>query len=108
MKITDEIDAMRTMDFEPTLFLVMPRIFCISYFIAFISFFADIVGIFGGMVIAYTDLDVTFFEFINRMGQEVPVKHLLIGFLNLYFWNSYCNNWLLQRLSSTKQHYKYR
>ena len=79
MKITDEIDAMRTMDFEPTLFLVLPRIFALVIALPLLVFFADIVGIFGGMVIAFTDLDVTFFEFINRMGQEVPLKHLLIG-----------------------------
>ena len=85
MKITDEIDAMRTMDFEPTLFLVMPRIFALVISLPLLVFFADIVGIFGGMVIAYTDLDVTFFEFINRMGQEVPVKHLLIGVFKSIF-----------------------
>ena len=79
MKITDEIDAMRTMDFEPTLFLVLPRIFALVISLPLLVFFADIIGIFGGMVIAYINLDVTFTEFIARMGQEVPVKHLLIG-----------------------------
>jgi phospholipid/cholesterol/gamma-HCH transport system permease protein len=79
MKITDEIDAMRTMDFEPTLFLVLPRIFALVIALPLLVFFADIIGIFGGMVIAYINLDVTFTEFISRMGQEVPVKHLVIG-----------------------------
>ena len=86
MKITDEIDAMRTMDFEPTIFLVLPRIFALVIALPLLVFFADIIGIFGGMVIAYIDLNVTFFEFINRMGQEVPVKHLLIGvFKSIFF-----------------------
>ena len=86
MKITDEIDAMRTMDFEPTLFLVLPRIFALVIALPLLVFFADIIGIVGGMVIAYIDLDVTFSEFINRMGQEVPVKHLLIGvFKSIFF-----------------------
>ena len=86
MKITDEIDAMRTMDFEPTLFLTLPRIFALVISLPLLVFFADMIGLFGGMVIAYADLDVTFFEFINRMGQEVPVKHLLIGvFKSIFF-----------------------
>ena len=86
MKITDEIDAMRTMDFEPTLFLVLPRIFALVIVLPLLVFFADIIGIFGGMVIAYVDLDITFAEFVNRMGQEVPVKHLLIGvFKSIFF-----------------------
>ena len=66
MKITDEIDAMRTMDFEPTLFLVLPRIFALVIALPLLVFFADIIGIFGGMVIAYVDLDITFAEFVNR------------------------------------------
>ena len=86
MKITDEIDAMRTMDFEPTLFLVLPRIFALVISLPLLVFFADMIGIFGGMVIAYLDLDVTFTEFISRMGQEVPLKHLLIGvFKSIFF-----------------------
>ncbi len=86
MKITDEIDAMRTMNFEPTLFLTLPRIFALVISLPLLVFFADIVGIFGGMVIAYIDLDVTFTEFISRMGQEVPLKHLLIGVFKSVFF----------------------
>lgn len=86
MKITDEIDAMKTMDFEPTIFLVLPRIFALVISLPLLVFFADMIGIFGGMVIAYLDLDVTFTEFISRMGQEVPLKHLLIGvFKSIFF-----------------------
>ena len=43
MKITDEIDAMRTMDFEPTMFLVLPRIFALVIALPLLVFFADIV-----------------------------------------------------------------
>ncbi|MFA6741866.1 MAG: ABC transporter permease [Arcobacteraceae bacterium] len=86
MKITDEIDAMRTMDFEPTMFLILPRIFALVISLPLLVFFADMLGVFGGMVIAYADLDVTFTEFINRMGQEVPLKHLLIGVFKSVFF----------------------
>jgi phospholipid/cholesterol/gamma-HCH transport system permease protein len=86
MKITDEIDAMRTMNFEPTLFLTLPRIFALVISLPLLVFFADIVGVFGGMVIAYIDLDVTFLEFIHRIGTEVPLKHFLIGIFKAIFF----------------------
>jgi len=86
MKITDEIDAMRTMNFEPTLFLTLPRIFALVLSLPLLVFFADIVGIFGGMVIAYIDLDVTFLEFFNRIQNEVPLKHFLIGIFKSIFF----------------------
>ncbi len=86
MKITEEIDAMRTMNFEPTLFLTLPRIFALVISLPLLVFFADFVGIFGGMVISYIDLDISFGEFINRLGQEIPLKHFVIGIFKSVFF----------------------
>jgi phospholipid/cholesterol/gamma-HCH transport system permease protein len=86
MKITDEIDAMRTMNFEPMLFLTLPRIFALVISLPLLVFFADIIGIFGGMVIASIDLDVSFSEFINRIATEVPLKHFLLGIFKSIFF----------------------
>ena len=86
MKITDEIDAMRTMDFEPTLFLTLPRIFALIISLPLLVFFADIIGVMGGMLIAYIDLNVTFFDFIQRIQTEVPLKHFMIGIFKAIFF----------------------
>ena len=86
MKITEEIDAMRTMNFEPIIFLTIPRIFALCISLPLLVFFADIVGVIGGMVIAYTSLDITYIEFINRLQNEVPVKHLLLGVFKALFF----------------------
>lgn len=86
MKITEEVDAMRTMNFEPTLFLTLPRILALCISLPLLVFFADIIGVFGGMVIAYTSLDVTFVEFINRLHNEVPLKHLFLGVFKAIFF----------------------
>ena len=62
------------------------RIFALVISLPLLVLFADVIGVFGGMVIAYLDLDVNFYEFITRMGQEIPLKHLLIGvFKSLFF-----------------------
>lgn len=86
MKITEEVDAMRTMNFEPILFLTIPRIIALCITLPLLVFFADVVGIFGGMVIAYTSLDVSFVEFIARLHNEVPLKHFLIGVFKALFF----------------------
>lgn len=86
MKITEEIDAMRTMNFEPTLFLTLPRIFALVISLPLLVFFADVIGVFGGMVISYIDLDVSFWEFINRLGREIPLKHFVIGIFKSVFF----------------------
>jgi len=49
MKITEEIDAMRTMGFDPIKFLVLPRVIALVISMPLIVFFADIVGVFGSL-----------------------------------------------------------
>lgn len=81
MKITDEVDAMSAMGFSPWNFLVLPRLFALILSLPLLVFFADVVSVFGGMVIASTKLDVSFVEFIDRIKQTVALKHLIIGLI---------------------------
>lgn len=79
MKITDEVDAMRSMGFSPWDFLVLPRLFALIISLPLLVFFADIVSVFGGMVVANARLDVNFVEFIDRIKETVALKHFVIG-----------------------------
>ena len=81
MKITEEIDAMKTMAFEPAIFLVMPRVIALMISLPLIVFLADIVGILGGMFVANSQLDISYTVFIERLYSEVELRHFLIGIL---------------------------
>jgi phospholipid/cholesterol/gamma-HCH transport system permease protein len=81
MKMTQEIDAMKTMGFHPYLFLVWPRVIALMIVMPLLIFFADIVGIFGGMVIANTQSHLSFTEFINRLQGALPIRHFMIGII---------------------------
>ncbi|MDQ1297605.1 MAG: phospholipid/cholesterol/gamma-HCH transport system permease protein [Campylobacterota bacterium] len=79
MKMNQEIDAMKTMGFHPYLFLVWPRVIALMMVMPLLIFFADIVGIFGGMVIASTQSHLSYTEFINRLQGALPIRHFIIG-----------------------------
>jgi phospholipid/cholesterol/gamma-HCH transport system permease protein len=79
MKMTQEIDAMKTMGFDPFIFLVWPRVIALMIVMPLLIFFADIIGIFGGMVIAQTQSHLSFTEFIHRLQGSLPIKHYIIG-----------------------------
>jgi len=79
MKITEEIDAMRVMGFDPQQFLVLPRIIALMIALPLMIFFADIIGIFGGMVVAHLHLNLSWTEFLHRLQNVVDVKHFWIG-----------------------------
>lgn len=86
MKITEEIDAMKTMAFEPMIFLTLPRVFALFIALPLLVFFADIIAVGSGMIVAYIDLNITYTEFINRMYEEVEVRHLIIGIVKSIFF----------------------
>ena len=79
MKITEEIDAMKVMGFNPNLFLVQPRIMALMIALPLMIFFADIVGILGGMFIADIHLDLSWTVFLHRLQNVLAVKHVWIG-----------------------------
>lgn len=88
MKITEEIDAMRTMGFDPHHFLVIPRILALMIALPLLVFFADIIGILAGMMISEIHLQLSFSEFIHRLQNVVDVKHVWIGLIKAPFFAS--------------------
>jgi len=81
MKITQELDAMETMGFNPYAFLVMPRIIALMITLPILIFVADVMGVLGGMIVAYVDLGITSNLFLERFNEVVSVKHFLIGMI---------------------------
>jgi phospholipid/cholesterol/gamma-HCH transport system permease protein len=79
MKITEEIDAMKTMGFEIFRFVVLPRMIAMMIALPLLIFFADIVGIYGGLLVAKVQLDITPAQFLERLHEEVDVRHYLVG-----------------------------
>lgn len=79
MVVTEEIDAMRTFGMDPTEQLVLPRLLALALALPLLTVFADITGVFGGMVMARTQLDIGFPEFIERFGREMHGSSLLVG-----------------------------
>jgi len=79
MKITEEIDAMRTMGFDPHRFLVLPRIIALMIALPLMIFFADIIGILAGMFISHLHLHLSYAEFLHRLQTVLGVKHVWIG-----------------------------
>lgn len=81
MKITEEIDAMKTMSFDPFRFLVLPRMIALMIAMPLMIFFADVVAIAGGMFIAETQMNLSYSEFIHRLQGTLEIKHFWIGIM---------------------------
>jgi phospholipid/cholesterol/gamma-HCH transport system permease protein len=79
MSVTEEIDAMRTLGIAPLEMLVLPKILALLIALPLLTVFADVLGVFGGMIMARAQLDVGFGEFIDRFVKAVGLSAYLIG-----------------------------
>ncbi|MDP3924457.1 MAG: ABC transporter permease [Hydrogenophaga sp.] len=79
MVVAEEIDALRTIGIDPMQRLVLPKIVALAVALPLLTLFADITGVFGGMVMASSQLDIGFAEFLDRFGRVMQGSALLIG-----------------------------
>lgn len=79
MKITEEIDALRTLGVSPIDYLVMPRVMGIFAMMPLLTIYAVFIGIVGGLVVAVTMLDLTAGQFINGLLTPLELSDALLG-----------------------------
>jgi phospholipid/cholesterol/gamma-HCH transport system permease protein len=79
MSVTEEIDAMRTLGIAPLELLVLPKIFALLIALPLLTVFADVLGVFGGMIMARAQLGVGFDEFLVRFVKAVSPTAYLVG-----------------------------
>ena len=79
MAVTEEIDAMRTIGIEPLELLVLPKILALVIVMPLLTVFSDVLGVFGGMLMAQAQLGVSFNEFLDRFVKAVSTTAYLIG-----------------------------
>src|SRR6478609_6734583 len=74
MKLTEEVDAMRTIGVSPMEALVLPRVIAAVVMMPLLGFYAAVMSIIGGASIAaVTSLNIPFATFITRTQAVVPI-----------------------------------
>jgi len=79
MKLTEEVDAMRTIGISPIEALVIPRVLAAVIMMPLLGFYSACMGIIGGAFIASVSLDIPFFTFLSRIQEVVPMYDLYVG-----------------------------
>ena len=79
MAVTEEIDAMRTLGIAPLELLVLPKVLALVIALPLLTVYADVCGVFGGMLMAQAKLGVTYSEFLDRLPNAIETSTFLIG-----------------------------
>tara|TARA_R110000782_G_scaffold182437_1_gene272601 strand:- start:6194 stop:7318 length:1125 start_codon:yes stop_codon:yes gene_type:complete len=81
MKLTEEIDAMRTIGVSPMEALIMPRIMATVILMPLLGFYASIIAIIGGGFLCAISLDIPPVTFVQRLREVVPITDLWVGLI---------------------------
>lgn len=81
MKVSEEIDALRTMGFGPLRYLVLPRTVGLILVLPALTLLGDFVGILGGLTVGLLSLDLTLEGYINETMKAVTVWDVYSGVL---------------------------
>ncbi len=84
MKVTSELDALRTMGINPLRFVVVPKIYGSFVTMPFLTILASISGIMGGALAAYLYLDITPEIFFNRMEESLYQKDIITSLIKSF------------------------
>lgn len=79
MKVNEEIAAMRTLGLDPVEVLVLPRMFALILTLPLLAFFADLMGLLGGAVMAWNSLNIDPFLFFQRLNEVITPRTFVVG-----------------------------
>ena len=79
MKISDEVDALITMGFDPTSFLAVPRIIAAIVVVPLLTLFSDLFAIAGGLVVGVSMLNLTMTSYITQTIETLTLFEVIWG-----------------------------
>jgi phospholipid/cholesterol/gamma-HCH transport system permease protein len=86
MQVTEEIDALKMMAINPIRYVVVPKFHAITICIPLLVTASTLIGIFGGLIIAVTYLDLSATVFFNRVFEILTLKDVLVGLGKSFFF----------------------
>ncbi len=86
MKVTEQIDAMKTLGTDPVDYLVVPRFIAATIMFPCLAVLAIGVGIGGGFIVGVTLLNITPGQYINNMWSFLRPEDYLSGLFKTVFF----------------------
>jgi phospholipid/cholesterol/gamma-HCH transport system permease protein len=85
MKMREEIDALRTMGFDPVEVLIVPRIIALVCALPILAFLGSMAALYGGGLVAWLYGGMSPAVFIARLRDAISVTHFEVGMIKAPF-----------------------
>lgn len=85
MKMREEIDALRTMGFDPVEVLILPRILALLVALPALTFIGAMAALYGGGLVAWLYGGVDPDAFLFRLREAISIDHFVVGMIKAPF-----------------------
>ena len=85
MKMREEIDALRTMGFDPVEVLILPRIAALICALPILAFLGSMAALYGGGLVAWLYGGMSPAVFLARLKEAISVTHFEVGMIKAPF-----------------------
>ena len=85
MKVSEEIDALRSMGFDPVRWLVVPRCVALVVVMPLLTWIGNALSLIGGFAATVVATDMTPRAYIVATGHEITLAHLMVGLVKTPF-----------------------
>lgn len=79
MAVTEELDSLSTIGVSSIELLVIPKVLALAIAMPLLTVYSDVLGVFGGMLMANQQLGIGFAEFSDRLVKAVSVTSFMTG-----------------------------
>ncbi|MGH7292201.1 MAG: ABC transporter permease, partial [Myxococcota bacterium] len=81
MRVSEEVDALRTIGLDPYRYLVLPRVLALVAMMPILTLLGDLFAIAGGFVVGVGSLDVPFTAWARQTQWSLTVWHVMSGLI---------------------------
>lgn len=85
MKMREEIDALRTMGFDPVEVLILPRIIVLVIALPVLTFLGSMAALYGGGLVAWLYGGMSPEIYMSRLTEAITLTHFKVGMLKAPF-----------------------
>jgi phospholipid/cholesterol/gamma-HCH transport system permease protein len=85
MKMREEVDALRTMGFDPVEVLVVPRVLALMIGLPILTFIGSLAALYGGGLVCWLYGGIDPDVFLQRLREAITIDHFKVGMIKAPF-----------------------
>lgn len=85
MRMREEVDALRTMGFDPTEVLIVPRLLALIIALPILTFLGMMAALYGGGLVAWLYGGMQPEAFLARLREVITIDHFIVGMVKAPF-----------------------